>query len=79
VKYPPHKPRHYNVAEAKAQFSTLVRRALQGEEIIVAKDNTPLVKIVPIGVVDRKPGSAKGQIRMARDFDATPADFDDYL
>jgi len=79
VKYPPHKPRHYNVAEAKAQFSTLVRRALQGEEIIVAKDNTPLVKIVPIGVVDRKPGSAKGQVRMARDFDATPADFDDYL
>ncbi|PYR91892.1 MAG: type II toxin-antitoxin system prevent-host-death family antitoxin [Acidobacteria bacterium] len=79
MKYPPHKPRHYNVAEAKAQFSTLVRRALQGEEIIVAKDNTPLVKIVPIGVVDRKPGSAKGQIRMARDFDATPADFDDYL
>ena len=79
MKYPPHKPRHYNVAEAKAQFSTLVRRALQGEEIIVAKDNTPLVKIVPIGVVDRKPGSAKGQVRMARDFDATPADFDDYL
>jgi prevent-host-death family protein len=78
MKYPPHKPRHYNVAEAKAQFSTLVRRALQGEEIIVAKDNKPLVKIVPIGVVDRKPGSAKGQVRMAPDFDAPLDDFEDY-
>lgn len=78
MKYPPHKPRHYNVAEAKAQFSTLVRRALQGEEIVVARDNTPLVRIVPIGVVDRKPGSAKGQVRMAADFDETPADFNDY-
>jgi prevent-host-death family protein len=78
MKYPPHKPRHYNVAEAKARFSTLVRRALRGEEIIVAKDNTPLVKIVPIGVADRKPGSAKGQVRIAPDFDAPLTDFDDY-
>lgn len=78
MKYHPRKPRHYNVAEAKAQFSMLVRRALRGEEIIVAKDNTPLVKIVPIGIVDRKPGSARGQVRMAPDFDAPLEDFDDY-
>jgi prevent-host-death family protein len=78
VKYPAHKPRHYNVAEAKAHFSTLVRKALQGDEVIIARDNKPLVRLVPIGVHTRKPGSAKGQVSMAADFDATPDDFADY-
>lgn len=78
MKYPLAKPRHYNVAEAKAHFSTLVRKALQGDEVIIARDNKPLVRLVPIGVRARKPGSAKGQVSMAADFDATPDDFSDY-
>ena len=78
MKYPKHKAQHYNVAEAKAHFSTLVRKALQGEEVVIARDNTPLVKLVPVGVRSRTPGSAKGRIRIAADFDAPLADFDDY-
>ena len=31
----------YNIAEAKAQLSELTRRALAGEEVIIARDNTP--------------------------------------
>ncbi len=77
MKYPKHKPAHYNVAEAKAQFSTLVRKALQGEEVVIARDNTPLVKLVPVGVQGRKPGSAKGLITIAPDFDAPLDDFSD--
>lgn len=70
----------FNVAEAKAQFSSLVRRATAGEEIVIAKDNKPLVKIVSLSepVQRRKPGSAKGRVRMSPDFDRTPSDFDDY-
>jgi prevent-host-death family protein len=70
----------FNVAEAKAQFSDLVRKALAGEEVIIAKDNKPLLKLVPLEPArqERKPGSAKGKIRMAEDFDKTPADFEDY-
>jgi prevent-host-death family protein len=70
----------FNVAEAKAQFSDLVRKALAGEEVIIAKDNKPLLKLVPIDGPrqPRKPGSAKGKIRMAPDFDRTPDDFEDY-
>jgi prevent-host-death family protein len=78
MKYPKHKARHYNVAEAKAHFSTLVRKALQGEEVVIARDNTPLVKLVPVGVRSRTPGSAKGRIRIAADFDAPLVDFADY-
>ena len=70
----------FNVAEAKAQFSSLVRRAIAGEEIVIARDNKPLVKLVPLAQPQqaRRPGSAKGKIRMAPDFDQTPADFTDY-
>jgi prevent-host-death family protein len=71
---------YYNVANAKAHFSDLVREALLGEEVIIAKDNKPVLKLVrlePRG--PRTPGSAKGQIHMAPDFDKTPADFDDYV
>ena len=78
MKYPKHKVTHYNVAEAKSHFSTLVRLALQGEEIVIARDNTPLVKLVPVGVPSRTPGSARGRVRIADDFDAPLADFAEY-
>lgn len=78
VNYPKHKPSHYNVAEAKAHFSTLVRKALQGEEVVIARDNKPLVRLVPVGVPGRKPGSAKGRVTLAADFDAPLDDFSDY-
>jgi prevent-host-death family protein len=76
--YPPHKPKHFNVAEAKAQFSTLIRKALQGEDVVIARDNKPLLRLVPFDVPGRKPGSAKGQIVIADDFDAPLDDFREY-
>ena len=72
--------RQYNVAEAKARLSDLVRQALLGEDVVIVKDNKPLVRLVPLtagGV--RRPGSAKGQVTMAPDFDATPDDFADFV
>lgn len=78
MKYRARKTTHYNVAEAKAHFSTLVRKALQGEEVAIARDNTPLVKLVPVGVQARTPGSARGRIRISPDFDAPLDDFDAY-
>lgn len=70
----------WNVAEAKARFSELVKKAISGEEVVIARDNRPLLQLIPLGppAGKRKPGSAKGRIWMAADFDRTPADFDDY-
>ena len=70
----------FNVAEAKSRFSELVQKAMIGEEVIIAKDNKPVVKLVRIAEPDnpRVSGSAKGQIWMAPDFDATPDDFKGY-
>lgn len=76
--YPKQEPTHYNVAEATAQFSTLVRKALRGEEVVIARDHKPLVRLVPVAVPARTPGSAKGRVTMAADFDAPLDDFADY-
>lgn len=70
--------RQYNIGEAKSRFSSLVREVLAGDEVVIAKDARPLVKIVPLGRGPRTPGSAKGQITMAPDFDAPLDDFADY-
>jgi hypothetical protein len=34
----------FNVAEAKARLSQLIQKALAGEDVVVAKDNKPLVR-----------------------------------
>ncbi|MGQ0845741.1 MAG: type II toxin-antitoxin system Phd/YefM family antitoxin [Sporichthyaceae bacterium] len=38
----------YNVAEAKAQLSRLLEAAIAGEEVVVARAGTPLVRLVPV-------------------------------
>ena len=69
------------IHEAKATLSKLIEEVLSGEEIIIARRNKPLVKIVPLAHIaaQRKIGSAKGQLTIAPDFDAIPPDFSEYL
>ncbi|MDP8566431.1 type II toxin-antitoxin system Phd/YefM family antitoxin [Methylophilus aquaticus] len=73
----------FNIAEAKANFSSLVKKAMMGEEVIIAKDNKPLLKLSPIVPEKPKkpqPGTGKGSILyIADDFDATPEGFEDYV
>ena len=71
----------YNIADAKARLSELVKKAVAGEEIVIARDNKPVLKLVPLTHPGRrrKPGSAKGQVWVAPDFDRTPDDFGDYM
>ena len=72
----------FNIAEAKTHFSTLVKKALLGEEVVIAKDNHPLLKLVPIKAAPggaRMPGSARGKlIALAPDFDVMPEGLEDY-
>ncbi len=72
---------HFNIAEAKARLSELVERALAGDDVVIARDNKPLVRLVPLGDQGRprKPGSARGQVWIAPDFDAPLPDFDRYV
>ena len=61
-----------NVHEAKTHFSKLLARVMAGEEIIIAKAGKPVARLVPVEAParPRKPGSARGQIWVAPDFDA---------
>ena len=71
----------FNIADAKARLSELVDKALAGDEVVVARDNHPLVRLVPLAVPGRarKPGSARGEIWISPDFDETPDDFKEYV
>ncbi len=71
----------FNIAQAKSRFSELVDKALLGEEVIIARDNKPLLKLTPVATaLRRKPGSAKGEVVfIAADFDAPLDDFADYV
>ncbi len=61
-----------NVHEAKTNFSRLLTRAAKGEEIIICKSGKPVAKLDPIAEtpVKRTPGTAKGKVVIAEDFDA---------
>jgi prevent-host-death family protein len=63
-----------NIHEAKSQLSKLVDRALKGEEVIIARAGTPVVRLVPIrqGASPREGGQWKGKVRIADDFDDLP-------
>ncbi len=70
-----------NIHQAKTNLSKLIKKAVNGEEVIIAKGNVPLVKIV--GLASHKPkrklGSATGFIDIAQDFDEPLEDFEDYI
>ncbi len=42
-----------NVHEAKTQLSKLIEAALRGEEVVIARDSKPAVRLVPVEA--RKP------------------------
>lgn len=69
-----------NIHEAKARLSELVDRALQGEEVVIARRGIPVVRLVAVAplVVRREIGSRAGEIEMADDFDAELEDFAEY-
>lgn len=70
----------FNIHTAKAHLSELIQKALLGEEVIIARDNKPMVKLVAINPPkrQRRVGFAKGVITIAPDFDDPLEDFENY-
>jgi len=70
-----------NIHQAKTNLSKLIKKVVNGEEVVIAKGNKPLVKMV--GLVSqkskRKIGSAKGVISISDTFDEPLEDFKEYL
>jgi prevent-host-death family protein len=58
-----------NISEAKAQLSKIVDLAYRGETIVISKNNTPLVDLVPHKPMGkRKLGALKGTFTTPDDF-----------
>ena len=72
----------FTVHEAKTQLSKLIRLALAGEEVIIARGDVPVVKLTPLPGErpQRRLGIAEGfVIYMADDFDAELEEFAEYM
>ena len=75
-----------NIHHAKTNLSKLIEQAEGGEEVVIARNGRPAVRLVPVNPpasvdeprrADGLPGwmgSLKGQIWMAPDFDAYDAE-----
>jgi len=61
-----------NNHEAKSKLSELIDQAIVGEEVVISKSGKPIANLVPLEkpIRNRKPGSAKGKLVIADDFDA---------
>jgi prevent-host-death family protein len=68
----------YNVHEAKTRFSELLRRVMNGEEIVIARAGEPVAVLKPIEAprVKRVPGNDAGKVAIRPDFDDPLPEFD---
>lgn len=69
-----------NIHEAKTHLSRLVDEAVGGQEVIIARANRRLVKLVPVAeaLPPRRLGTATGRVKMTKDYDEPLEDFTDY-
>ncbi|MBL8156106.1 MAG: type II toxin-antitoxin system prevent-host-death family antitoxin [Anaerolineae bacterium] len=62
----------YTLREAQDHLQELIQEAQAGKTIVILDEQDQAVQLVPLPVVGkpRQPGSARGQIKIAPDFDA---------
>jgi prevent-host-death family protein len=65
-----------NIHDAKTNFSRLIERAEQGEDIVIGRAGRPVARLVPYreSASPRRPGGWEGRVRIAPDFDELPPD-----
>lgn len=61
-----------SVTDAKAQLTELVRRAEEGEEVILTRHGQPAVRLTP---VPRRPTAAQKRAFLEKIRDAAPKDY----
>lgn len=71
-----------SIHEAKTHLSRLIKEALEGEEVVIARGRTPVVRLVvhEAARTSRVPGRCPGLVlHMAEDFDHPLPDFAEYM
>ena len=64
-----------NIHDAKTHFSKLIARVEAGEEIVIARDGTPVARVVSVHQprANRVSGRDRGLFSVPEDFDTLPA------
>jgi prevent-host-death family protein len=67
-----------NIHEAKTHLSKLLRRVMNGEEIVIAHAGEPIAVLSPIQKLpeSRQPGNDRGKVVIHDDFDDPLPEFD---
>ena len=71
----------FTIHQAKSNLSQLIARAKRGEEVVIARGNQPVARLVALAPVKPVPkfGGWEGKLKMAHDFDTELADFGEYM
>jgi len=58
------------IHKAKTNLSRLIKKACEGEDIVIARGSEPVVRLVPIASArgNRKPGALKGKLKVGPEF-----------
>ena len=70
-----------DVTQAQQHLSELINQTLNGDEVVITKDGTPIIKLVDVSKhkKQRQFGTAKDLIKIADDFDNPLEDFKEYM
>lgn len=74
-----------NIGQAKSELSRLVAAAEAGEDVEIARDGVPVVRLIPVGTTTpghrflEAAGVLRGRITMGEDFEFTDAELDELL
>lgn len=72
-----------NITQASKNLPELIEQAINGEEIVITKDNQPVAKLIATSPVKKRwpasAGTAKGLVTMSDDFDEPLEEFKDYM
>lgn len=74
--------RWMSVNEVQARLPELVKQIASGDEVVITDHDEPVARLVRQEVEQpliRRPGSAKGKLRILADDDEHLADFRDYM
>ena len=61
-------PSVHSVHAAKSQLSKLIESALRGEDVVIARGNKPVVRLVPLPRSGFRLGVLKGKVGTPPDF-----------
>jgi len=67
----------FGMHDAKTKLSQLVELAEAGEDVVIARNGKPVVRLVPVASASSLTtikGAWQGRVRIAEDFDELPQD-----